>query len=505
MRKKVALAIAVVLFICGIGFGNIYGEPEKNPAITNKDIIYFVMTDRFENGDKTNDFGANPKDIRDYNGGDLQGIINKLDYIKDLGATAIWITPVADNSSGGYHGYWTIDFYKVDEHLGDIEKLKELVSKAHEKEIKIILDLVVNHTGVVHPWVADEQYANWFHDYPSIRNWDDQNEVEKGKLAGLPDLAQENPDTRKYLLDMAKWWIKETGVDGFRLDTVRHVPKDFWEEFTAEIKKDYPDFYMIGEVFNGDHNYVSGYERTGMSGMVDFPMYYAIRDVFGSTKKVDAIKDSIERSSVYHNRSMYGTFIDNHDVPRFVSQAGSNKEQKLKQALLFQMTYTGIPIVYYGTEIAMEGSEDPMNRKFMDWSKESEIRNYLKNLMNLRKTHPVFTDGDITVTAAQDYFLAYERNTQTDAALILFNVSNKPSAQTLQLSRELVQKGNRLVNALDSKDVIPIKGTSLELNLAPKEAKVYMVEKHSSPILYILLIPVLMVAGAALYMRRRKR
>jgi alpha-amylase len=505
MQRKLKVIIAAVLMLCSLNVSIVYGDFDGKTTITEQDIIYFIMTDRFENGDKGNDYNANPKDIRDYNGGDIQGIINKLDYIKDLGATAIWITPVTDNSSGGYHGYWAIDFYKVDEHLGDMNKLKELIQKAHDKDIKIILDLVVNHTSVVHPWVNDDKYADWYHHNPSISNWKDQEEIENGKLAGLPDLAQENPAVKKYLIDMAKWWIKETDIDGFRLDTLRHVPKDFWREFTSEIKKEYPNFYMLGEAWDGSHSYVSEYQKNGLSGMIDFPMYFAIKDVFVSAKKTDIMKSAIENSSIYENRGLYGTFIDNHDVSRFVNLAGSGKEQKLKQALMFQMTYTGIPIVYYGTEIAMEGSEDPTNRGFMEWSKQSDITDYIKALIKVRKNNIVFSKGDIKVDAAKDYFLAYERNSAESGTLVVFNTANKPLVQELVITRELAQKGNILVNVLDRKDTIKLKDTNIKLSLMPKESRIYMIEERSFAIKYFLIIPMILITLAIIYVNKNKK
>lgn len=504
MKRKLCLRLFLLLLLCSTAFVGVYGEEPQSGKITASDIIYFVMTDRFENGDPGNDYGANPKDIRDYNGGDLQGVIDKLDYIKSLGATTVWITPVAENSSGGYHGYWATGFYKVDKHLGDVNKLKELVDKAHEKGMKIILDLVVNHTSVVHPWVSDDHYADWFHDTSTISNWNDQQEVENGKLAGLPDLAQENPEVAKYLIDMAKWWIDETGIDGFRLDTVRHVPKEFWLQFTEEIKKEYPDFYMIGEVWDGRQDYVGGYQQTGFSGMIDFPMYFAIKDVFASSKSVDLIKTAIEKSDVYQNRSLYGTFIDNHDVSRFISMAGSNKEQKLQQALMFEMTYTGIPVIYYGTEIAMEGSEDPTNRKFMEWEKESPVTDYIKKLIAIRKENEAFTKGNIQVTAAKDYFLAYERVSENSGALVVFNTANKANEQQLTISQELLNKGSWLVNAMNPKDVLSLKDASISISLAPKESKIYIVQKKNASILFMWVIPLFLIALYVYHWKRHK-
>jgi alpha-amylase len=189
---------------------------------------------------------------------------------------------------------------------------------------KVIVDLVVNHTGYLHPWVGEPQYENWFHDRGNITNWNDQQEVEEGKILGLPDLNQANPEVKRYLIDMAKWWIRQTGIDGYRLDTVKHVAKTFWKEFSREIKKEFPDFYLIGKVYDGRPAYVVEYQKAGFDGLVDFPLYYAINDVFGGSRPAESLTGMIEQCAVsYPDRNRCGTFIDNHDVPRFVSQLGN--------------------------------------------------------------------------------------------------------------------------------------------------------------------------------------
>ncbi|MBZ4665961.1 alpha-amylase family glycosyl hydrolase [Mahella sp.] len=249
LKRHRYTAFFLILILVSVVFS---GCAQTTKTDWESQVIYFIMTDRFYNGDTTNDMDANPSDPKAYHGGDLQGIIDKLDYIKDLGATAIWITPVVDNEEGGYHGYWAYDFERVDEHLGDTAKLKELTDKAHDKDIKVILDMVFNHTGYNSPWLSDPAKSDWFNEKMDIVNYNNQEEVEKGWLSGLPDLNQSNPDVEKYLIDMAMSWIDETGIDGFRLDTVRHVPKEFWTKLSQTIKQKYPDFFLLGEVWVND-------------------------------------------------------------------------------------------------------------------------------------------------------------------------------------------------------------------------------------------------------------
>ncbi len=178
---------------------------------------------------------------------------------------------------GGYHGYWIEDFYQVDPHFGTLGDLKTLVKEAHKRDMKVILDFVANHVGYNHPWLHDPTKKDWFHPKKEIFDWNDQTQLENGWVYGLPDLAQENPEVKTYLIDAAKWWIKETDIDGYRLDTVRHVPKSFWQEFAKEVKSVKKDFFLLGEVWSDDPRYIAEYGKYGIDGFVDYPLYGAVK------------------------------------------------------------------------------------------------------------------------------------------------------------------------------------------------------------------------------------
>lgn len=463
-------------------------------GIGSSDLIYFLMTDRFCDGDSSNNANTSKTDLKSYHGGDFQGVIDKLDYIKDLGFTTVWISPIVDNEAFGYHGYWAADFYKTEEHFGTVEKLKELVDTAHSKGLKVIVDLVVNHTGAQNEWLKDPAYADWFHSEGNIIDWNNQTEVENGRLSGLPDLNTENPEVRKYLIDMAKWWIRETGIDGYRLDTVKHVPKSFWEEFIKQIKKDYPDFYFIGEVFSGDAAYIAGYQQTGIDSITDFPMYYAINDVIGSVKPATQLAEAIERGSIYPDRSRMGTFIDNHDVPRFTNQLTVLKSEKLEQALAFMMTYTGIPVLYYGTEIGMKGGSDPDNRRDMDWSATSPITDYVKKLTSIRKNNPALTQGDIKIVKAEEDFLCYSRTAANNTLLIAFNTSNKEKLAVIPTSQVFPKNSGKMADLIDGTEYV-FKDGELSINMAPRQVNI-LVLKTNNPFKIVFLSIVILIVAA---------
>ena len=422
-RRCGHLAILSAALILILSFGALAVEP-----IGREDIIYFVMTDRFYDA-APNEAYVNKKDISGYHGGDLPGLTEKLDYIKSLGFTAVWITPVVDNQSGGYHGYWATDFYAVDEHLGTMQDLKDLVIKAHGLDMKVIVDIVINHTGSLHTYVYDK--PDWFHARAAINDWNNQTEVENGWLAGLPDFNQANPEVMSYLIDMSKYWIREAGIDGFRLDTVKHVQKEYLTQYVEAIKADYPDFFMIGEIFDSRAFFIDGYSDTGIDGFLDFPMYYGISNSIGKDKGSIGLWNAVMAGRQYTRRELMGTFLDNHDVQRFIHRL-DDPELRLKQALSVVMTYTGIPIVYYGTEVALPGGNDPDNRRDMIFE-ENSMTQVVRTLTRIRKENPELVFGDISLINLGANGFSYQRSFDGSSIVLLLNLGYEEREFSLKL------------------------------------------------------------------------
>lgn len=433
-------------------------------GMSQNDLIYFVMTDRFYDGDKSNDKDTNDDDPKAYHGGDLKGITDKLDYIKSLGATAIWITPVVQNMPGGYHGYWTKDFYKVDEHLGNMEDMKKLVSEAHKKNIKILMDYVVNHVGYNNPWLTDGKHNGWFHTQQDIQNYDDPTECENGWLSGLPDLNQDNPAVSDYLIKNALWWIDNTGIDGMRLDTVKHVPKTFWSKFTKAIKTKYPDFYFLGEIWSDDTTFQEQYKEAGIDGVTDYNLYDGLKNAFKEDGSPAGLVTAIGTENAFKNPELNGLFIDNHDNQRFVTYAGKNGDKYLKLALTFELTYPEIPIIYYGTEIGMEGGDDPDNRRDMEWEKtgSSDIMNYYKNIVNIRNENDQLKTKDIKVIDYNSNYVAYSRGAGKDKLIIIMNIQNAKTKVDLKIDAASVDYVDLL-----SHTSVKSSGGKIQLNMKP--------------------------------------
>jgi len=382
------------------------------------DVLYLLMPDRFVNGDPSNDDPATARGLLDrskgrfYHGGDLAGVRARLPYFKDLGITAIWMNPIYDNNNAlnrremydgqpitDYHGYGAVDFYAVDEHLGDLDLLKRLVDEAHALGIKIILDMVANHTGPYHPWVTNAPTSTWYHGTAEQHEantwqtwtladpyspWAMRRETLDGWFINiLPDLNQDDPEVARYIVQNTLWWIGVSGMDGIRQDTWPYVPRRFWREWMNAIKREYPTVRVVGEVFDGDPTMIAFFEggRAQFDGiddkvdmLFDFPLYFPLRRAFGEGKSVREVAQMLARDRLYRDPNALVTFIGLHDVARFMNESGATTDG-LKLAYTFMLTARGIPLIYYGDEIALPGGNDPDNRRDFPGGWPNDARN----------------------------------------------------------------------------------------------------------------------------------
>lgn len=477
MRKRFKNLIIIPFLLF---FALPVGAIEKEERNWQDESIYFIMVDRFNNGDTENDFEVNPIDSKSYNGGDFKGITDKLDYIQEMGFTSIWLTPVFDNEVNGYHGYWIQDFYKTEEHFGTLEEFKTLVKEAHDRDIKVILDFVVNHVGPNHPWANDDAKKTWFHDKKPITNWNSQEEVENNWLFDLPDLNTENPETRTHLFDAAKWWIEETDVDGYRLDTVKHVPKEFWTEFASEVKSVKEDFYLLGEVWHNDLRVVAAYQDTGIDGFVDFPQNEHLRTSFSKPNtSLGWLFASLDRNQAFYDRpELLGTFMDNHDMTRFTREILQYKQDPVvrwKLAMTYLFTAPGIPIVYYGSEIALDGGEDPDNRRMMIFDGDDELISYIAKLGELRKAHPSLTRGTLELLHEVNGVAIYSKQHKQETMIIAIN--NTTKLQSVKIDSDFGER-KKLVSVLNELEIKDHDQT-FSLELKAEKADIYLVTNHN--------------------------
>jgi neopullulanase len=435
-----------------------------------RDVLYLIMTDRFADGDTSND-GANAKSTanssdalserakpRGWHGGDLRGVTQHLDYLQQLGVTAVWTTPVYENHEAqSYHGYGATDLYRVDEHYGTLEDLKSLAASLHTHGMKLVLDTVPNHVGPANPWVQDEPAPDWFHGTAkdhltaetNFRALIDPHSPERdriGTLNGwfadkLPDMNTESPAVAQYLRQNAVWWIEETGADALRIDTFPYVGREFWHSFNGELKELYPRLTEVGEIFNQDPVIVSSFAgkvtRSGIDTELttpfDFPTYFALRDVFTKGASMGKLADVLTSDSLYPYPEKLVPFLGNHDTMRFmtaVQQQDAHSdvqgEASLRLAFAYLLTTRGMPQIYSGDELAMYGGEDPDNRRdfpggFLGASgnvfvadgrskEQQQMYNWVSRLANLRRAHPALSCGAEQVLASSDDWIIYTRD-----------------------------------------------------------------------------------------------
>jgi glycosidase len=426
-------------------------NPNAHPGFSSADVLYLIMTDRFADGDTSNDVPGNQRAlVRGWHGGDFAGIEQHLDYLKQLGVTALWTTPVASNGAmpDSYHGYAATDLYAVDSHFGTLAEYRQLSNALHARGMKLVIDLVPNHLGVQHPWVADPPAPDWFHgtlerhigaqyDFRQLvdphaprQAW---NAITSGWFTdAMPDLNQENPLVSRYLIQNALWWVETANLDGIRLDTFPFVDRAFWHDFHATLHSVYPHMTTVGEVFNGDPEITSFFAGgvahrgidTGLDTPFDFPVYFALRDVLAHGKPMTELTKVLGQDALYPHPERLVTFIGNHDTTRFVTEADGSVP-KLKLALGLLVTLRGMPQIYSGDEIAMPGGADPDNRhdfpggfagdaqnafiKAGRTATEQDVLAWTSGLLALRDTHPSLQTGMEQNLFADDDAFAFVR------------------------------------------------------------------------------------------------
>lgn len=469
----------------------------RNQGLSLDDVIYLVIPDRFANGDPTNDEPAEFPESHDrgkpnaHHGGDLRGVEAHLPYLKDLGITTLCLTPVVKNRApADYLGYAAVDEYDVDPHLGTLKDYQELVEAAHKQHLKVLFDIVPSHVGPLNPWVKDPPMADWFrgtaenhlstfsqlqngfygqpekkdnsdlfeglvdpHTPPQMRM-----DLMDGSFRGISaGMNTQNPVVADYLIQNAIWWAEASGVDGYRIDTFAYVPRAFWVSWHDALRKIYPRLSTVGEVFSQDPTVTSFYAggRNGWDGidtqlttLLDVPLYYAMRDVLLSGAPAGRITNILRQDSLYPHPEYLVPFFGNYDTSRFAGNPGATPE-KLKLAFGLALTVRGIPEIYYGDEIGMEGGADPDNRRDFPggWpedqnnafaragrtKEQQEIFEYVQTLLRLRRENDALRGGKLWHLASDDSTYVFLRESDEEKLVIAFHDGANAKTVTLSL------------------------------------------------------------------------
>jgi neopullulanase len=457
-------------------------------GVTSADLVYLILPDRFSNGDTTNDKvpGMLDQSLRrdtvfNRHGGDLKGIQNHLNYLKELGVTTLWLNPVIENNmpQRTEHGYAFTNHYKIDVRLGGIQAYKNLVDAAHAKGLKIIQDAVYNHVGIQHFFIKDLPMKNWVHQWPSYTNTSFKDQVvfdpyasstDRKKMSegwfepNMADLNQNNPYLANFLIQHAIWTVETFGIDGWRIDTYAYNDLTFMNRCNKALYDEYPAMSIFGETWvHGvpnqsyfcENNYTIPY-KSNLQATTDFQLLFygiqaALTQPFGWTEGLNKLYNTTAQDFVYKNPMRQVIFLDNHDLPRFYSVLNEDTA-KYKMALAWLLTFRGIPQLYYGNEILMEGTTSPNDgyvrldfkggwltdsvNKFTAagrTAKENDVFNYLTTLANFRKNSPALTTGKLMQYVPEDGVYVYFRYNDRQTVMCVVNPQEKPS--TIRLER----------------------------------------------------------------------
>jgi neopullulanase len=508
----------------------------RNQGLSPDDVIYLIMPDRFADGDTTNDEPAefpgshDRAKARAYHGGDLRGIQEHLPYLKDLGITTIWLTPIVKNgATPDYHGYGAVDEYAVDPHLGTLRDYQELVEAAHQLHMKVFFDVVPNHVGPLHPWVKDPPMPDWFHgtaehhltsfspfkeDFyglPGKRENIDlfealvdphtppqlRKNLTDGWFFGvLPDMNTENPQVVEYLIQNSIWWAESSGLDGYRIDTFAYIPRPFWSQWHQELRQIYTRLSTVGEVFHPDPTVTSFFAGgrkewdgidTQLTTLFDFPFYFTLREVLLNGAPVGRLVNVLRQDSLYPHPDFLVPFFGNHDTTRFAGATGATPE-KLKLAIGLTLTVRGIPQLYYGDEIGMQGGKDPDNRHDFPggWVEDEKnaftrsgrtpqqqgIFDYVQSLLRLRLAHNSLRGGKLWHLASDDTSYVFLRESDDEKLLIAFHGGT--GAKTLSLSLQGTSaKDTAGISTLFGDAQADLAGQQLKLVLPPQSLTIF--------------------------------
>ncbi len=447
----------------------------KQQGFNSSDAVYLLMPDRFSNGDTSNDSIAGLLEHADRNvldarhGGDIKGIANHLDYIADMGFTALWINPLLENNmpDKSYHGYAITDLYNIDARFGSNSDYLELINSAHNKDLKVIMDMVFNHIGTNHSLIQDMPMPDWVNQWDVLTKSNFRGEVKvdpyaseydkrlmaKGWFDGtMADLNQENPFVRKYLIQNSIWWIEYAGIDAIRMDTYPYPDKDAMVEWAKTIEELYPSFTILGEIWLQRPAHTAYWQdnetnkdkyQSYLPVVTDFPLHYALIEAMnedeGWTQGLRRIYYILSQDMLYSNPNNLLIFPDNHDVNRFYTSLGEDLN-KFKLAMAFILTTRGIPQVYYGTEILMTGEEHKghgyIRQDFPGgWEGDSlnafngtglsqdqvEAQEFVKTLLQWRQKTPAIYEGNLIHFIPENDVYVYFRATDSQSVMVILN------------------------------------------------------------------------------------
>ncbi|MBH0029852.1 glycoside hydrolase family 13 protein [Pseudoalteromonas sp. SWYJZ98] len=488
-------------------------ERTKNSAVregfSSKDTVYLINPDRFVNGDKQNDTVSgmleevNPTFKGGRHGGDIQGVINALPYLKDLGVTQLWLTPVLENNMPdySYHGYAITDFYNVDPRMGSNSLYKSLSVKAKEQGIGLVMDMVLNHFGAEHTWMKDKPSKDWINfngefengknatsharqtiQDPHASDYDKRQFNDGWFVASMPDLNQRQPLLSEYLTQNAIWWIEYADLSGIRVDTYSYSDKAFLSDWTKAIMQEYPDFNIVGEEWTSNPAIASYWQRgkhnqdgytSSLPSVMDFSLQESVIQALNEEESWNTgwvkVYESLANDFLYPDTNNIMVFADNHDMSRVYTELGQD-EAKTKMAMTLFLTTRGIAQMYYGTEVLLDntpskdhgdiridfpgGFKGQTRNAFTGeglTKQQKDMHKTISTLLNFRKSSPALDKGKLVHFTPQQGVYSYARISDEQTVLVFMNKNTKELTKNIEYMQEVIPKNTKALNLFTHK------------------------------------------------------
>ncbi|KKB36780.1 alpha-amylase family glycosyl hydrolase [Bacillus thermotolerans] len=408
---------------------------EKEERSWQDETFYYVMTDRFHNGSRENDKEINNNDPLAYQGGDFAGMIDKLDYIKDMGFTSIIISPIFENAEGGYHGYWITDFFKTEPQFGTKEELNELVKQAHDRELKVLVDFPIAQISPSHPWTEEEGKADWFVSKAA--------KAEEEWLGETAVLNLENREVQEELIRAGEWWIDQVNIDGYYLSQASQAPLSFLQAFSEQVKSRYPDAFLVGEGSEGTD--MDAYEESGLDAFMNMALSTSLRSQFKNVNEPSGKADALLTESPDSKQLMSANFLDTNKTARFTKEAVEENMfpgTRWMLGLTYLYTIPGVPVVTYGSEIALNGEEGVDSHGLLSFKEDDELISHIQDIGRLRQDLPALTRGTYEPIYNENGMVVFKREYQDETIIVAIN--NTDETQQVAIPAEELHRNKEL-------------------------------------------------------------
>jgi glycosidase len=496
----------------------------KAQGFDASDVLYLIMPDRFARAGATTDAEASRgleyavevdrADLNARHGGNIAGMEQHLGYIDSLGVTAIWVNPVLENDmpGGSYHGYATTDYYRIDPRFGTNGQWRDFVGKAHDRGIKVVMDMIFNHSGSNHRWMKDMPSRDWYnfpdsavttnfrlstlHD-PYVSDYDKKRTVDGWFVTAMPDLNQRNPHLRRYLSQNSIWWIEDSGIDGIRMDTYPYADERAMASWIDDVMAEYPGFNIVGECWYGNEGGEAYWQRGSkvnpngdprLPTVMDFVLSIKARDAFkGQTDRLEGLNtiyDHLALDYLFPDPTHILTFLDNHDTDRFLLEEPDDLGW-WKQAITFLLTSRGIPQIYYGTELLMNGTRaaggDGNVRRDMPGGfpgdktdaftaagrtdKQNEAFDFIQKLLQWRRGNEAIARGSLKHFMPENGLYVYQRRSGDKEVTVILNGNDSPVTTTMERTLEILPYGSQRRDMLTGETIT----ISPEMTFSPRQ------------------------------------